>query len=164
MIRITRLTDYGIVLLSRFAGAEPGTVLSARELSTETGIPLPTASKILKTLTRTGLLLSHRGTQGGYSLSRPPEEVTVSDIIGSLEGPIALTDCSGEADGLCDIELTCPVRTNWQRITDAIRDALSAIPLTEMTVGFPFHGDALEDAAEAATAPTTGPAFGGKDA
>ena len=90
--------------------------------------------------------------------------MTVSDIIGSLEGPIALTDCSGEADGLCDIELTCPVRTNWQRITDAIRDALDAIPLTEMTVSFPFHGDALGDPAEAATAPTTGPAPGGEDA
>ena len=141
MIRITRLTDYGIVLLSRFASAEPATVHSARELASETGIPLPTASKILKALTRAGLLTSHRGTQGGYSLSRPAEEVTVSDIIGSLEGPIALTDCAGEADGNCDIELTCPVRTNWQRITDAIRDALEAIPLTEMTVSFPFHGD-----------------------
>ena len=156
MIRITRLTDYGIVLLSRFASADPGAVLSARELSSGTGIPLPTASKILKTLTRTGLLTSHRGTQGGYSLSRLPEEVTVADIIGSLEGPIALTDCSGEADGTCDIELTCPVRTNWQRITDAIRDALEDIPLTEMTLAFPFHGDTATKPEEAA--------LGGRDA
>ena len=164
MIRITRLTDYGIVLLSRFAGADPGTVFSARELSGETGIPLPTASKILKTLTRAGLLLSHRGTQGGYSLSRPPEQVTVSDIIGSLEGPIALTDCSGEADGSCDIELTCPVRTNWQRITDAIRDALDAIPLTEMTVSFPFHGAAVGDPVKGAPVLETKAAVGGDDA
>ena len=164
MIRITRLTDYGIVLLSRFAGAEQGTVFSARELATETGIPLPTASKILKTLTRAGLLVSHRGTQGGYSLSRPPEEVTVSDIIGSLEGPIALTDCSGEADGNCDIELTCPVRTNWQRITDAIRDALDAIPLTEMTLTFPFHGEAVGDAAPASKPSNTEATLGGDDA
>lgn len=164
MIRITRLTDYGIVLLSRFARAEPGTVLSARELSSETGIPLPTASKILKTLTRAKLLTSHRGTQGGYSLDRAPEEVSVSAIIGALEGPIALTDCAGEADSGCDIELTCPVRTNWQRITDAIRDALDAIPLTEMTLSFPYHGDV--DGASAVTAGTesTGPAPGGKDA
>ncbi len=166
MIRITRLTDYGIVLLSRFAGAEQGAVLSARELSSETGVPLPTTSKILKTLTRAGLLTSHRGTQGGYSLARPPEEVTVSDVIGALEGPIALTDCSGEADGTCDIELTCPVRTNWQRITDAIREALEAIPLTEMTVSFPFHAgtDGDPDPAVAPATPgrpTTGAALGG---
>lgn len=140
MIRINRLTDYGIVLLSRFASAEAGTVFSARELSSDTGIPLPTASKILKTLTREGLLVSHRGTQGGYSLERPPEEVSVSDIIGSLEGPIALTDCSEEGDGSCEIERTCPVRANWQRITDAIREALEAIPLTEMTLTFPLNG------------------------
>lgn len=140
MIRIARLTDYGIVLLSRFASVGSGTVHSARELSSDTGIPLPTASKILKKLTRAGLLVSHRGTQGGYSLARAPEEISVSDIIGSLEGPIALTDCSGEADGSCEIEMTCPVRTNWQRITDAIREALEAIPLTEMTLSIPFHG------------------------
>ena len=139
MIRVTRLTDYGIVLLSRFAAEEPGAVLSARELAEETGIPLPTVSKILKTLTREGLLLSHRGTQGGYSLSRAPEKVSVADVISALEGPIALTECAGEADGLCEIELTCPVRSNWQRITDAIREALASIPLHEMTLAHPLH-------------------------
>lgn len=139
MIRINRLTDYGIVLLSRFAHAPSGAVLSARGLASETGIPLPTASKILKALTRADLLVSHRGTQGGYSLSRPAAEVSVADVIACLEGPIALTDCAGEADGTCEIELVCPVRTNWQRITDAIREALEDIPLTEMTVGFPLH-------------------------
>ena len=164
MIRITRLTDYGIVLLSRFASSELGTVLSARELSSETGIPLPTASKILKTLTRAGLLASHRGTQGGYSLARSPEEVSVSDIIGSLEGPIALTDCAGDEDGICDIEPTCPVRTNWQRITDAIRDALDAIPLTEMTVSFPYHGNTEGEPAAATTTEPNAPTPGGQDA
>jgi len=139
MIRINRLTDYGIVLLARFAHAPEGAVLSARELALETGIPLPTASKILKALTRADLLLSHRGTQGGYSLSRPALDVSVADVIACLEGPIALTDCAGEADGTCEIEVTCPVRTNWQRITDAIRLALEEIPLTEMTLGFPLH-------------------------
>ena len=139
MIRITRLTDYGIVLLSRFAGEDTGAVLSARELARESGIPLPTVSKILKTLTRESLLVSHRGTQGGYSLSRPPSDISIADVIAALEGPIALTECAGEADGLCEIELTCPVRSNWQRITGAIRDALAAIPLEEMTMAFPLH-------------------------
>ncbi len=139
MIRITRLTDYGIVLLSRFADEEPGTVLSARGLADQTGIPLPTVSKILKTVTREGLLSSHRGTQGGYSLSRTPDAISVADIIAALEGPIALTECAGEAGGLCEIELTCPVRSNWQRITGAIRDALASIPLKEMTLAHALH-------------------------
>jgi FeS assembly SUF system regulator len=144
MIRITRLTDYGIVLLSRFAGETEEAVFSARELADQTGIPLPTVSKILKTLAREGLLLSHRGTQGGYSLARTAAEISVADIISALEGPIALTECAGEADGLCEIELTCPVRSNWQRITSAIRDALDSIPLHEMTVAHPLHHRAAD--------------------
>lgn len=139
MIRITRLTDYGIVLLSRFADEEEAAVSSARGLADQTGIPLPTVSKILKTLTREGLLTSHRGTQGGYSLSRSPDEISVADIIAALEGPIALTECAGDAGGLCEIELTCPVRSNWQRITGAIREALASIPLREMTLAHPLH-------------------------
>lgn len=137
MIRITRLTDYGIVLLCRFADEAEGAVLSARELADQTGIPLPTVSKILKAVTREGLLVSRRGTQGGYSLARPAKDVTLADIIAVLEGPIALTECAGTADGLCEIELTCPVRSNWQRITGAVREALDAIPLSEMIVPHP---------------------------
>jgi len=139
MIRISRLSDYGVVLLSRFAAEPPETVYSARELADATGIPLPTVSKILKALTRSGLLTSHRGTRGGYSLARRPEDISVADVIGCLDGPIALTDCSNVSDASCDIEVTCPVRTNWQRITDAVREALEAIPLTDMTVAFPLH-------------------------
>ena len=138
MIRITRLTDYGIVLLSRFAGAEQGSVFSARELATETGIPLPTASKILKTLTRAGLLASHRGTQGGYSLSRDPAAISVAAIIEALEGPIAITECLDTTTDECGIEFTCPCRANWQRINEAVRDALSAIPLSAMNTAFSF--------------------------
>ncbi len=139
MIRISRLSDYGVVLLSRFAAEPPDTVHSARELADASGIPLPTVSKILKALTRAGLLTSRRGTQGGYGLARRPAEISVADVIGCLDGPIALTDCSTESDASCDIEVRCPVRTNWQRITDAVREALEAIPLTEMTVAFPLH-------------------------
>jgi FeS assembly SUF system regulator len=139
VIRVSRLTDYGIVLLARFGAAPVGTVRSARELGDATGIPLPTVSKILKALTRADLLASHRGTQGGYSLKRRLEDVSVADVIGSLDGPIALTDCAGDTEGACEILPTCPVRTNWQRITDAVRDALEAVPVSEMTMTFPMH-------------------------
>ena len=139
MIRVTRLTDYGIVLLTRFACEEPANVLSARELSSQSGIPLPTVSKILKALTRGGILESQRGTQGGYRLARPPAEISVAAVVEALEGPIALTECTADDDTECGIETSCPVRTNWQRITDAIRDALQAVSLEEMRMDFPLH-------------------------
>ncbi len=139
MIRVTRLTDYGIVLLTRFTSEAEGAVLSARELSGASGIPLPTVSKILKALTRGRILTSQRGTQGGYQLARPAADISVAAVVEALEGPIALTECSTEEDADCGIERSCPVRTNWQRITDAIRDALEAVSLEEMRMDFPLH-------------------------
>ena len=78
MLRITKQTDYGIVLLSRMA-AEPARLFNAPELAAELGLPLPTVSKILKLLARDGVLASHRGVKGGYSLSRPPEAISVAE-------------------------------------------------------------------------------------
>lgn len=136
MIRITKLTDYGIVLMSQLALA-PERLFNAPDLAAETRLPLPMVSKILKQLTRAGLLESHRGVHGGYSLSRPAPEISVVEIITALEGPIAMTECSSEAPGVCCTEPYCPVSRNWQRINLAIRDALSGITLAEMSA--PTH-------------------------
>jgi len=136
MIRITKQSDYGIVLMARFA-ADPGRPLhNARDLAQETGIPLPTVSKILKGLAREGLLVSHRGVKGGYALARPAAEISVAQIIGAIEGPIAITECLDDTVADCGIESSCPVRANWARINRAVRESLEGIPLTEMIPTF----------------------------
>ncbi len=133
MIRIAKLTDYGIVLLTHFA-AEPGqTIHTARDLAARTHLPLPTVSKILKALSRSGLLVSHRGVSGGYSLARRPEEISVAQVIAALEGPIALTECSPDAHGLCTLESMCPVQSNWRRINRAVLEALERLRLSDMS-------------------------------
>jgi FeS assembly SUF system regulator len=139
MLRLTRQCDYGIVLMTHFAGDVNETVQNARDLARCVNLPLPTVSKILKALARAGLLVSHRGVKGGYGLARRPSEITVDEIIEALEGPIALTECLDGGADECGIEFSCPVRTNWQRINSAVRDALRGIPLSEMaaTVTFP---------------------------
>jgi FeS assembly SUF system regulator len=130
MIRITKQTDYGIVLLTHLA-AHPDRQFAAPELAAETRLPLPMASKILKLLARDGLLASHRGVKGGYSLARAAEEISMAEIIVALEGPIAITECvSVESD--CTHEALCPVRSNWRRINEAVRGALEGITLAEM--------------------------------
>ncbi|MEZ5332176.1 MAG: SUF system Fe-S cluster assembly regulator [Thermoanaerobaculia bacterium] len=136
MIRMTKQADYGIVLLTRLAAA-PGRLFSACELADETQLPQPTVSKILKILAREGLLASQRGVKGGYVLEREPAEISVADVISALEGPIAITECVDDNPGLCSQEAFCPVRGNWHRINDAIRRALSAITLAEMTQPLP---------------------------
>jgi len=143
MLRITRQSDYGIVLMTHLAEREAavaeGSVLNARDLARATKLPLPTVSKILKGLARGGLLLSHRGVKGGYSLARPAGAISVEEIIRTLEGPIAITECLDHASEECGIEFSCPVRTNWQRINQAVRDALKDIPLSEMSAGVSFR-------------------------
>src|SRR5437764_1874549 len=138
MIRITKLTDYGIVLLAHIARTPEWTTRSVRELAADTHVRLPTVRKLLKTLTRSGLLISHRGVKGGYALARRPEQISVAQIIAALDGPIAITDCSaGKADCGCELERLCSTRANWQRINMAIRDAMQGITLADMASPFP---------------------------
>ena len=131
MIRLSRLADYGIVLMTQLA-ARPGVLTTAPELALTSGLPVPTVSKVLKAIAQDGLLESQRGTKGGYALVRPAGEISVADIIRSLEGPIALTECTEAEGGSCEIEPSCPTRTNWVRINDAVIGALEGISLSEM--------------------------------
>lgn len=136
MIRITKTTDYGIVLLTHMA-ERPDHRFNAPELAHDAGLPLPMVSKILKTLAREGLLASHRGAAGGYALARAPQEIPVSEVIAALEGPIAITECIDDSPGECVQEATCPLRSNWQLINSAIRHALDGIKLSQMARPLP---------------------------
>jgi len=131
MIKLSRLSDYGIVLMTQLA-ARPGVLTRAPDLALTSNLPVPTVSKVLKALAQDGLLESQRGTKGGYALVRPAEEISVAEIIRALEGPIALTECAVDAGGSCEIEPSCPTRTNWVRINHAVIGALEGITLSEM--------------------------------
>ena len=131
MLRISKLTDYGIVLLARVAAAPREAQLSARELAERAALPLPAASKMLKQLTAAGLLESLRGAKGGYRLVRSPEAITVAEIVHALEGPIALMDCTA-GPGHCEQESRCTVSEPWHRINRAVHDALSRVTLADL--------------------------------
>ena len=131
MIRMTRLTDYGIVLLTLFARDPKRPMRSARDLAAEAHLPPPTVSKLLKVLARHGLLEAHRGVKGGFNLARPASEITVADVVTALEGPIGVTECSAHS-GECVIERFCIVRSNWRKINGVVHDALRGITLAEM--------------------------------
>jgi FeS assembly SUF system regulator len=136
LIRLSKLADYGIVIMTTMA-RRPERQHSAAAIAAESHVPAPMASKILKSLARAGLLASHRGARGGYGLGRAAEAISVADVITALEGPIALTACIEHGNGECSIEAVCPARANWQRINDAIYEALDGISLAEMAHGVP---------------------------
>ena len=94
MLRISKLTDYGTVVLAYLAG-NPASVASAAEVAAATGLGLPTVSKLLKALGRAGLVTSTRGAQGGYQLAREAANISAADVIDALEGPSAPSRKSG---------------------------------------------------------------------
>ncbi len=133
MIKLSRMADYAVVLMAQLA-REPEELRTAGELSQSCGLPQPTVSKILKQLATAELLVSYRGNKGGYLLARDAGGITMADVIGAVDGPIALTDCVGPDGLVCEIEALCPTRTNWQSINRAMIEALSSVSLAEMAV------------------------------
>lgn len=138
MFRLNRLTDYAVVVMSRMI--HRGELRSAQQIARDTGVPMPTVAKVLNVLTREGLVTSHRGAAGGYTLSRPADQITVAQIIQALEGPIALAACVDRADACCEVEPMCPMRGTWDRVNEAIRSALDGVTLADMAVA-PFRLD-----------------------
>ena len=130
MLRLSKLTDYAVVLLARL-GREGG-VRTAPDLAAATGIGEPTVSKVLKILAHAGLVVGLRGSRGGYRLTRSLSAVPLSEVVVALEGPIALTACVDGATGGCEAEALCPVRGRWDPVNDAIRNALTAITIADL--------------------------------
>ncbi len=130
MLRISKLTDYGTVVLAELA-ATPDALCSAADVAQATGIGLPTVSKLLKRLARAELVQSTRGVNGGYRLAREPREISAADVIDALEGPVSITECSS-SDSNCDYEHVCNVGSAWQRINVAIRSALDEVSLADL--------------------------------
>jgi len=132
MVRLGKLTDYGLVLMTCIARGQGGPLRTARDLAQESRLPFSTVSKLLKELLQSGLLVSHRGIRGGYLLSRDPQAISVLEIIAAIEGPMALTECSTEVTGLCNLESGCPIKSNQQIINQAIRGVLEKVTLSDL--------------------------------
>lgn len=133
MIRLSKLTDYAIVVMSEM-GRRPDAVHTVAQLAERSGVPAPTVAKLLKTLTPGGLMRSQRGASGGYTLAMAPAQITIADIVTVLDGPIALTACVEGADDQCGVETLCPMRGGWEKINKAIRAALESVTLEDMMV------------------------------
>jgi FeS assembly SUF system regulator len=131
-VRLSHLADYAVVLMTAAARRSTGERLSATELSAETGVPLPTAQKLMGQLAAAGLLSSVRGAGGGFSLARPAGRITLADVIEAVEGPIAMTVCSeGRTD--CALDAHCRVKPHMGIVGNAVRGALGAVTLTELS-------------------------------
>ncbi|MAU41283.1 MAG: SUF system Fe-S cluster assembly regulator [Kordiimonas sp.] len=135
-MKLSNMADYAVVLMTHIA-IRPETVHSAADLADETHIPLPTVSKVLGAMVRGQLLMSHRGTRGGFTLAQDRASVTVSDIIQVVDGPVALTNCLEDGVGECGLESGCHARQHWNKINTAVEDALNSVSLADLVPSVP---------------------------
>ena len=131
-MRLSHLADYAVVLMTAAARRPEGARLSATELSSETGVPLPTAQKLMGQLAGCGLLTSSRGAAGGFALARAADEISLADIVEAVEGPIAMTTCADEGRHDCVLEGNCQVKPHLLAVNGAVRGALQGVSLASL--------------------------------
>ncbi len=129
MLKVSRLTDYATAIL--LALTQYDRVCSAEEVATQLRLETPTCAKVLKLLTRAGLLVSSRGPRGGYQLARAPESISVYDVLKAIEGGAALTECA-RADSQCEWQSDCHQRNAWRHINESVRQTLVNISLASL--------------------------------
>lgn len=127
-----------MVILGEMARTEQ-TLQTASSLSARTGLPEPTVAKVLKLLARGGLIASTRGVNGGYSLARPPEEISMAGVITALEGPVQLTSCVDGSVDCCTHAVNCSLKGKWDPVNTAMRKALEEVSLAEMIRSAPVQ-------------------------
>ena len=144
-MRLSSLADYAVLMMSAAArhcgvgaalrenGGRRHVRMNATSLSAETGIPLPTAQKLVSRLSAAGLLESTRGTGGGVRLSRPPAAISLADIVEAVEGPIVMTACLDTGRSDCALEDCCSVRPHMGVVNGVIRGALQSVSLAQLS-------------------------------
>jgi FeS assembly SUF system regulator len=133
-MRLSSLADYAVVMMTAAARHCGGAGrLNATQLSEQTGVPLPTAQKLVSRLSAAGLLESARGAGGGFRLSRPPSAISLADVIEAVEGPIAMTTCVDETRHDCALDGHCAVKPHWGVVNEAVRGALAGVTLSQLS-------------------------------
>lgn len=133
MIKLGRLTDYAVTLLTQMVGKDAG-LWVASDLAGKTGLPLPTVSKVLKQLAKSNIVETKRGATGGYKLGKPAAAISIAAIVEAMDGPIALTECTDTGEHTCGVESICPMSGHWNKLNRAIKHALEEVSLADMMV------------------------------
>ena len=131
-MRLSNLADYAVVMLAAAARSTDAR-LTATDLAGATGVPLPTAQKLVGMLAGAGLIRSRRGAGGGFCLARPAAEISLADIVEAVEGPIALTACVEAGRQDCGLDHHCQVKPHWGAVNDAMRGALGSVSLASIS-------------------------------
>lgn len=135
MLRLTKKADYGLMALKYLAEqtvrVNAPAAQSAKDIAEAYHIPPQLLAKILQTLTKAGILVSHAGTNGGYALARPALEINAFEVIRAIDGPLFITSCI-TIHGTCDLAGHCTIKEPLRKVNDSIKDLLSGIRIADL--------------------------------
>lgn len=137
MIKIGKLADYALLITDHLALSD-GSLCTTEKLSKATHLPMATVRKLLKKLVDAKLVNSYRGSNGGYSLSLLPKNISIADVIVAVEGPIAITECA-ISDGACSLSKECHLKGNWGVLNKFFVDTLTNISIADMSQAMSEH-------------------------
>ena len=134
MLRLSRMTDYAVVILNHMS-TERGKNQNTSGVAQATNLPSPTVSKILNRLSEAGVLKAIRGRFGGYRLDRSPSEISLGELLDAFEGPLALTDCLDSSNAtMCEHVSHCAVAGRWGVVSSAISNVLDGLTLEDLVL------------------------------
>lgn len=135
MLKLSKRIDYGLLAMNYIALSHDNSSVNTKRIADEYHIPVELLAKVLQRLAKKGLIVSQNGPKGGYALARSATDITVSEIIEAIEGPIMLTTCSfsGKGESVCDQWSWCNLRSPLHKIQDGVRRLLQGMTLAEMS-------------------------------
>jgi Rrf2 family protein len=135
MLKLTKKADYGLIALKHLAEAagdgDSFASCSAKDIADAYDLPQEALAKILQRLAKNGFLISHHGTNGGYTLSRKAKDISAFEVIRAIDGPLFITACSTD-HGDCQQSSKCNVREPLAKVSHSIREVLSKISIADM--------------------------------
>lgn len=131
IMQLTRAADYAVRVMIHMAGLPPATRIQRTALAGATAVPESFMSKVLQALVRARLITSRRGVDGGFELTRPPERVSLLDVVEAIEGPIQLNFCMMSNDS-CERHTSCPAHFVWADAQAAMTSVLKRASLADL--------------------------------
>ena len=131
-MKFSTKSRYALRLMAELARYAPGTTVSLKEISERQNLSLKYLEQIVTPLARVGLVKSERGSQGGYRLTKKPEEYTVGMILRLTEGSLAITTCTQDEQNLCERYGCCTTVKVWEKINKAISDVVDNITIADL--------------------------------
>lgn len=133
MVRLSKKVEYGLIAIRHVAAKSHGEVVTAKEIADCYKIPFDLVAKVLQSLTRAGLITSHQGVRGGYSLSGDPGKIPVSSIIHAIEGTApVIAQCLSDGPESCTVYDVCTIKSPLTKVQANIEQAFRNMTLSEI--------------------------------